>query len=119
MPGWRAERGRLRGEAPHEQVLVVLPGVPDAAEDLEAGVRELDAALPDERLGRVGEGRTVRRATTEGAGRGRHDALAHLEKQARIGEDMLDRLEGPDRAPERDARLGVVERQTEVRVHGA
>jgi hypothetical protein len=119
VPGGRPERGRLRGEAPHEQVLVVLPGVPDAAEDLEAGVRELDAALPDERLGRVGQGRAVRRATAQGARRGGHDALGHLEEQARIGQDVLDRLEGPDRASERDARLGVVERQAEVRVHRA
>src|ERR1700741_2626040 len=116
MPGWLAEGGRLRGETPNEQMLVVLPRVSDAAEDLEAGVRELDAALPDERFGRVGQGRAVRRAAPEGGGRGRHDALGHLEEQARISQDMLDRLEGPDRASERDARLGVVERQPEVRV---
>jgi hypothetical protein len=99
-------------------VLVVLPRVPDAAEHLEAVVGELDAALGHERLGRVGQLRAVDRTGADGGGGVGHQALGHLQPQARVGEEVLHRLERADRAPEGDPVLGVGEGHLEVGVHG-
>ena len=54
VPCGVAEEPGVRGDAAEVQVLVVLPRVPDPAEDLEARLDELDAGVADERLRHAG-----------------------------------------------------------------
>ena len=119
VPARRAEELGVGGQAPEEQVLVVLPRVPDAAEHLEAGVGQLEAVLGHEGLGGMGQLRAVGVVGAEGGGRRRHDAHRHLERQAGVGDEVLEALERADRAPEGDPVLGVGDGHVEVGPHGA
>src|SRR3954452_6079566 len=96
MPRARTELLRVGGEPTEPEVLVVLPRVADASEHLEAVLRQLDAALGDERLGRMRELGPLGCAAPQRGRRCRDESLCHLEPEAGVGEEVLDRLEGPD-----------------------
>src|SRR3954470_11553788 len=78
---------RVGGQAAQEEVLVVLPGVPDAAEHLEAVLGHVDAAVAHERLRHAGHRGAVRLAGADGPGGGEGDGLAHLELEAGVGQE--------------------------------
>src|SRR5690348_7264971 len=89
VPGRIAERRRVRRDAPEIEMLVVFGREPDPAEDLEAGLDEIDARVADERLGHARRLGAVAVVGPDVAGRGERDRLAHLERQARVRELVL------------------------------
>ena len=98
------------------QMLVVLPGVADTAENLEAVLAQVDPAFTDEGLGDAGRFPAVI-ICTDAACRRQRDGLAHLQRETGVGEQVFHRLERADRPTEGDALLCVRHGRREVGVH--
>src|SRR4029077_12746437 len=113
-----AEQRISRLDALHVEVHVVLPRVADAAEDLDAFLREHPLAVAGRGLRHRGRTRPAgivlgdrqRGEVPEGPGA--------LERDQQIGELVLDRLERTDRHAELLAMLGVLECSVEDRLRG-
>ena len=119
VPGRRTKQRRVGGEPAKVQVLVVFPREADASEHLEAVLCQVDAGVGDVRLGHARRFDPVAVVGSEALGRGERDRVAHLQRETRVGEKMLDRLERPDRAPERDSVLRVSHGCREIPIHRA
>src|ERR671919_1703597 len=84
VPGRLAVEVRVGGEAPEVEVQVVLPGEADAPEGLQAVLRQLDAAVADERLGHAGDLAGILPLVLHGPRRRGEDRLAGLDQQAGV-----------------------------------
>src|ERR1700728_5420305 len=93
MPRCVTVESGIGGQPPQKQVLIMLPREPDASEYLEAVLGERDATLTNERLRDTRQlGRVCPRGLDTSSGRDCHCPAA-LQQAARIGKDVLDRLE--------------------------
>ena len=117
-PGIPVEHA-VGGEAAQVEVQVVLPGEADAAVGLQAHLRNLRAGVADIGLGDARDLRRGRTTVGDGLRGGRRTRGAHLDPETDVGEDVLERLERPDRATERDARLRVLNRDLGELAHRA